>query len=534
MNGKVGIGIITYNAPEKIIQSAFSVPSTCVNFVIVNDGSKYDQSCYPEHAHIIQHEKNCGVSKSKNDALRFLLDRGCEHLFIMEDDVIIKDPGVFDRYIEVSKKTGILHLNYALQGPFNFKNTPKTKSSKGDLTDRFFDESNSEPAPLCTVDYDNGVEVSFYPACVGAFSYFRRSVIEQSGFFDEEFKNSWEHVEHTYRIIKSGFHTPFGWFADIANSNKYLINIPNCMENSTIAKDPLWKNNSEKGEKYFKSIHGYTPGKIPKTSKKDLFNSAKDLYNKRDLNLLIKFPTRGRKSKFFEVLEKYISYISDKENYKVVVSCDLDDTTMNTPEVIAEIKKYPNVEIYFGNNKSKIEAVNNDLANQKDFDIILLASDDMIPEEKGFDLVIKNNMLKYFPDLDGVLWFNDGYQGSTLNTLCILGKKYYHRFNYIYHPAYKSLWCDNEFTGVSKKLKKQVYIDKIIIKHEHPASNADIKEDQLYEINLKLNSIDRSTYEKREKVNFEMSRANLFYNNFNALLKRLTKSHSGNPNISDI
>jgi hypothetical protein len=223
---------------------------------------------------------------------------------------------------------------------------------------------------------------------------------------------------------------------------------------------------------------------------------------KRDLKLLIKFPTRGRTEKFFEVLNKYVNLIEDKENYKIVVSCDRDDASMNNPQVISKIKSFKNTEIYFGENKSKIEAVNADMAEQKNYDIILLASDDMIPVEKGYDVIIKENMKKYFPDTDGVLWFNDGYRGKELNTLCILGKKYYERFNYIYHPAYKSLWCDNEFMEVADKLKKQIYIDKVIIKHDHPANNQNLYEDELYEKNLKLNSADMDTYNKRKKKNF--------------------------------
>jgi len=521
MTQKIGIGIITYNAPDKIKQSAFSVPSFVDEFVIVNDGTPYDNSCYPSHAHIIQHTENSKVAKSKNDALNYLLEKGCEHIFLMEDDVIITNSEIFKKYIEASKKSGLLHLNFALQGPHNFKKQGR-QNKKGDLSDRIFDERNAEPAPLHTLDYQNGISISFYPACVGAFSYFRRKVLEEVGLFDETFKNSWEHVEHTYRIIKAGYHTPFGWFADITNSNKYLANIPNCMENSTIAKDPTWKQNSEIGESYFKSLHGYIPGKLPKASQKGLLKSAVEIYNNhRDLILLIKFPTRGRCEKFFEVLDKYISFLEDKENYKVVISCDIDDSTMNNLEVKKRVGNYENVEIHYSPNKSKIEAVNANMDSQNEYDIILLASDDMIPVEKGFDRIIKDNMRKYFPDTDGVVWFNDGYQEDRLNTLCILGKKYYERFNYIYHPAYKSLWCDNEFTHVSQKLKRQVYIDKIIIRHEHPASNNSIIEDELYEKNLKLDSKDRMTYERRKKENFGLSKRKLFLNQISSAFKTI-------------
>jgi hypothetical protein len=90
----------------------------------------------------------------------------------------------------------------------------------------------------------------------------------------------------------------------------------------------------------------------------------------------------------------------------------------------------------------------------------------MIPEIPGYDAIIKNTMLQAYPDYDGVLWFFDGHQ-KGLNTLCILGKKYYDRFGYIYNPEYKTWFCDNEFTQVAHMLKRQAMIQTVIIRHCH-------------------------------------------------------------------
>jgi len=507
-NNKIGLGLITCNSPEKIRQSAVSV-SHVDEFVIVNDGKPYSSDCYPPGAFVIQHQENMKVARSKNDALHYLMDKGCEHIFLMEDDVIIKDPQVFLRYIRASSRSGIKHLNYALQGPFNFKPQNTDRQGSG-LMSRTFDERNAEPAPLLVTKYNQEDSISFYPACVGAFSYFHRSVIEKSGYFNEQFRNSWEHIEHTYRIIRDEFHPPFGWFADIKDSCLYLQNIDNCMEQSTIAKDPEWKSASDKGEEYFKKTYGHGPTKIPKTGRNQVLKSLTKIYESRDFQLLIKFPTRGRREKFFQVLDTYLDMMEDKQNYSIVVSCDQDDADMCNPEVKSRLDQYKNLRVHFGNNKTKIEAVNADLSPDEDFDIILLASDDMIPVVKGYDRIIREMMKKKFPDTDGVLFFNDGYQGDKLNTLCILGRAYYKRFNYIYHPAYKSLWCDNEFMHVADMLGKQTYFEQNIIRHEHPDSNRSLEEDQLYEKNQKFNSSDRITYEGRKKNNFDLSKVNLF------------------------
>lgn len=218
------------------------------------------------------------------------------------------------------------------------------------------------------------------------------------------------------------------------------------------------------------------------------------------MKLLIKFPTRARPDKFFKVLDIYYNLLDSLSDTRFIISCDLDDQSMNCENVIFKLKNYSNLELFFSDNKNKIEAINANI-NDEDFDIILLASDDMIPQEKGYDTIIKQSFKKFFPDTDGVLWFNDGYQETRLNTLCILGKKYYNRFGYIYNPTYISLWCDTEFTEVSKLLKKVKYIPHVIIKHEHPVWLGE-KWDNLQIKNDSYNNIDMENYLKRKKENF--------------------------------
>jgi hypothetical protein len=220
----------------------------------------------------------------------------------------------------------------------------------------------------------------------------------------------------------------------------------------------------------------------------------------KNLKLLIKFPTRNRPDKFFYILDQYYILLRDL-NFEFVVSCDADDITMNNVSVIDKLNQYPYLKYYYENNKSKIEAVNNNLSD-KNFDILLLASDDMLPIKEGYDKIIKTKMEQYYPDTDGVLWFNDGFQKNNINTLCILGKKYYDRFGYIYHPDYKSLYSDTEFTLVSQTLNKVKYFDDVIIKHIQ-YSIVNEKPDELYIRNDNLENDDRLTFIKRKENNFK-------------------------------
>jgi len=215
--------------------------------------------------------------------------------------------------------------------------------------------------------------------------------------------------------------------------------------------------------------------------------------------ILIKFPTRGRHNKFHEVLEKYISMANSIDNIKIIVSVDNDDQ----PELYNKI--HDCVEIVVGESSGKIGAINRDIPDPSTFDILLLASDDMIPIVKGYDDIIRSKMSQYFPDGDGVLFFNDGYTYYKLNTLVICGSKYYQRFGYIYCPEYKSLWCDNEFMDQANLLGRQIYFHETIIKHEHPANNKQTISDSLYNTNESYFAQDKLVYHSRKIRNYDVS-----------------------------
>jgi len=273
----IGVGMVTYNAPDRIKQSAFTIPQWVKNFVIVNDGTPYDPSVYPLNAHIIQHETNKSVGVAKNSAIKYLLEQGCEHIFIIEDDILLQTEDVFDIYIKTSLETGIKHLNYALQGPAN------KKGSKGfnNLDERALQNDLKEPNPRQIIKYPNDIEIALYPNCVGAFSYFQREVLEDVGGFDEYYRNAGEHLDHTLAIFKKGYTTPYWWFADVANSDRYIKDIEGCMENSTIAKSPDWKDNYQRSFLHFAKKYGFGPTQVPDSKPEQVQQSLNYLIQNR-------------------------------------------------------------------------------------------------------------------------------------------------------------------------------------------------------------------------------------------------------------
>ena len=217
------------------------------------------------------------------------------------------------------------------------------------------------------------------------------------------------------------------------------------------------------------------------------------------MKLLLKYPTRQRPLWFKKTLETYYSMISGKHPYEFFITLDEDDGTMNNREMRAYLDKLVNLKYRFGRHKGKIDAINADMEGLE-WDVLLLVSDDMIPVMKGYDDIIIQMFEQFFPTTDGALHFNDGLFGKNRTiTLSIMGRKLYQRFGYIYHPSYKSFFCDDEFTDEVYKLGKVKYFPQVIIKHDWKGGPL---QEVLYKRNNALGAEDKATYKRRKSMGF--------------------------------
>lgn len=256
MNERIGVGIVTCNR-QKHLQILLDSLHGCnwLEMIVINDGEPVSMDGW--NYYIDDNDVNLGVGKSKNRALRHLLNIGCDHIFLIEDDIFVKDPLVFQAYINASKKSGIQHFNYSQHGIAN-KNP------------------NGDPSPRYIIDYD-GSEVAFYPHCVGAFSYYSRKCLEECGLMDEKYYNACEHVDHTYEIIKKCMHPPFWHFADIQNSWKYLGDDGWSIETSSICSAPNFRENVNNADQIFVKKHGHLPIHTPMADERKFYQSIKEI-----------------------------------------------------------------------------------------------------------------------------------------------------------------------------------------------------------------------------------------------------------------
>ena len=256
---KIGIGIITCNRNEFLRDCVKSIaPEWYDELIIINDGDKPITTFYG--CEIVNNDQNIGVCKSKNKALKELLNRDCDYIFLVEDDMRFKR-NAFDEYIKASAITGIQHMSFAYHGPAN----------KGNI-------SKGEPKPRKVIDYGD-VKIALNQHSVGAVCFYTRKSLEDVGIFDEDFdKNNFEHVEHSYRLAKSGYSTPYWWWADLANSCDFIEEQACSEESSSIRRGDDWKQKIIDSAYIFQRKHGYMPAwqnAVPDTSINDIVKFLK-------------------------------------------------------------------------------------------------------------------------------------------------------------------------------------------------------------------------------------------------------------------
>jgi len=245
MNGKIGVGIITCNRPDFLKKLVASLEQCCYidEVVIINDGDKVSNLNIPFKHTLINNDTNINVGASKNKAMRHLLDKKCEYIFTLEDDIIIKDKNIFKDYINASIETGLQHFNFGFSQRENL-------------------DSSLNPVYRKIIDYGNDVKLVLTKNILGACTFYTREALMTIGLHHHSFnKGHGDHLELTYRAFKHGYGTPFWWFADIFNSWDKIENQSNFTTDSVVRSENF-ADKFQEARDIFKSLHGYDIFKI--------------------------------------------------------------------------------------------------------------------------------------------------------------------------------------------------------------------------------------------------------------------------------
>tara|TARA_R110000765_G_scaffold7963_4_gene26057 strand:+ start:70934 stop:71770 length:837 start_codon:yes stop_codon:yes gene_type:complete len=269
---KIGLGLVTCDRNDYLLQSLQSVLDNsrdldCLivcddgasrekSSNIVNDLSKtflsdnndpynilYDQSPKPYS----------GVAHVKNRIISTLMYRDCDYIFIMEDDMLLKNPEVFQAYIHAMEESGIHHMNFAKHGTANYK--------------------HGFPTTRVTCAY-NTFNIGFYPNLVGSFSVYTKECLDDIGMMDDKYINAMEHVDHTYMASLKGYHPPFWWFPDLEHSLYYINEIEGSISNTARSKNKL--KNEINGMQRFEHKHGVHISRVPLPDQEEVIKFLKE------------------------------------------------------------------------------------------------------------------------------------------------------------------------------------------------------------------------------------------------------------------
>jgi hypothetical protein len=205
MEMKIGVGITTFNKQDYYDILYDSLPLNEIDCLITtNMGSQYSKK-YNGYWNQWKDNYDSGPAEGRNQNIKYLLDNDCDYIFLIEDDMIIKNKNVFKEYINKSIETGIKYFIYC-----------SSSSGSGSIGNR---------TPKFNIKYPGDCNISFYPNMNNDFVCHHKSNFEER-LYDTTYRYIFD-IEFTYyhMMIKKNT-SPFWSFPDIHNSDLYINNQP--------------------------------------------------------------------------------------------------------------------------------------------------------------------------------------------------------------------------------------------------------------------------------------------------------------------
>lgn len=192
---KIGIVISTHNRKkvlEKTLKQHLQHLPAGAEIIVIDDASS-PAAVVPDGVKLIRNHISLGIVAVKNASLAALMEAGCEHLFLWDDDAYPIADGWHQPYIDSPEP----HLAY-----------------------QFLDLSGPRKLNDMAILYKDGDHVA-YTGQRGVMLYYHRSVIEKVGGFDTIYgRGMYEHPDLALRIHNAGLTT---WaFADVVGSEKLI------------------------------------------------------------------------------------------------------------------------------------------------------------------------------------------------------------------------------------------------------------------------------------------------------------------------
>lgn len=205
---RIGVAVATFDRQDVLDATIDRILEFTpgAHVVVVDDHSKSPVRV-PEGVELVRLPENRGVAGAKNACLAALMDAGCEHLFLFDDDAYPIREGWWRPYVDSPEP----HLMAIFD-------TPKGQSKR-----------------QVEVLYEDDQHI-YYHATRGYMLYVERRVVEAVGGMDPGFgKWGWEHASWSDRIHAAGFTS--GRYMDVRGSGELIYSMDQHGEISSTATD---------------------------------------------------------------------------------------------------------------------------------------------------------------------------------------------------------------------------------------------------------------------------------------------------------
>lgn len=235
--------ITTFNREKSFTRLYESIDKDLVDVLVCICGTEdHPYKNLPEE--VVQFKEKKPVVFLKKAALEYAKEIGYEHLFIIEDDVVIKDNAVWGLFTGFSEASGIKHTNW---------------------------NSCVKNEHILDYEINEDWEATVHRNAMGCFQYFEQSIYEHVTW-DTGYINAFEHGDVEYDLSLKKLIPPFWYSVSVKGADNYLEYDDG--GESTITGKHGYSDNVQKSLRYWISKWGVAPAGIEIVSPKQFMRSV--------------------------------------------------------------------------------------------------------------------------------------------------------------------------------------------------------------------------------------------------------------------
>ena len=184
-------------------------------------------------------------------------------------------------------------------------------------------------------------------------------------------------------------------------------------------------------------------------------------------------PSRGRPNDLERFILSVTDTATDPGRVEILVYVD-DDDPLKFDYILkhkslcleGNVQSLMNLNVFFDEPLST-PLLNNILAEHAQGDVLMLANDDQVFCDKGWDNRLDEETAKYSDDIY-CMWFNDGWYGEDICTFPIVSRRWVETLGYLTTPVFEKFNGDLWIWQIGQMVGRLHYIPDILVEHLHP------------------------------------------------------------------